>query len=102
MISHLFRRDVQAAGKCDLGFDNFTNLNPAVPKSFHPRQLHQGFHRRFRHQEPFYNKRVVLLAQDPRDVAVSQFFQWKFRIKPSKVTINNYPPRAVISACSIS
>jgi hypothetical protein len=35
---------------------------------------------------------VVLLARDPRDVAVSQFFQWKFRIKPTKVAINNYPP----------
>jgi alcohol sulfotransferase len=33
----------------------------------------------------------VLLARDPRDVAVSQFFQWKFRIKPTKVAINNYP-----------
>jgi hypothetical protein len=26
-------------------------------------------------------------------VAVSQFFQWKFRVKPTKVAINNYPPR---------
>ena len=47
----------------------------------------------FETKQPFYNKRVVLLARDPRDVAVSQFFQWKFRLKPSKVAINNYPPR---------
>ncbi len=42
---------------------------------------------------PFYDKRVILLARDPRDVAVSQYFQWKFRIKPTKVAINNYPPQ---------
>ena len=35
----------------------------------------------------------MLLARDPRDVAVSQFFQWKHRVKPTKVAINNYPPR---------
>ena len=46
-----------------------------------------------RQRAPFYDKPVVLLARDPRDVAVSQFFQWKFRIKPTKVAINNYPPR---------
>jgi alcohol sulfotransferase len=34
------------------------------------------------------------MARDPRDVAVSQFFQWKFRLKPNKVTLNDYPDRA--------
>ena len=46
--------------------------------------------RRFR---PALEEAGRLLARDPRDVAVSQFFQWKFRIKPTKVTINNYPPQ---------
>jgi hypothetical protein len=39
----------------------------------------------------FYEKKVVLLARDPRDVAVSQFFQWKYRMKPGKKTLNKYP-----------
>ena len=30
--------------------------------------------------------------RDPRDVAVSQFFQWKFRMRPNKKFINDYPP----------
>jgi len=42
---------------------------------------------------PFYDKPVVLMARDPRDVAVSQFFQWKFRLKPNKVVLNRYPDR---------
>ena len=27
----------------------------------------------------FYGKRVVLLVRNPKDVAVSQYFQWKYR-----------------------
>jgi alcohol sulfotransferase len=77
-----------------MGFDNFHNLNRAVPKIFFTHDNYiKDFTGDFSSKQPFYNKRVVLLARDPRDVAVSQFFQWKFRIKPSKVTINNYPPQ---------
>jgi hypothetical protein len=39
----------------------------------------------------FYDKKVVFLARDPRDVAVSQYFQWKYRMKPNKKEINAYP-----------
>lgn len=34
----------------------------------------------------------MLLIRDPKDVAVSQFFQWKHRMQPSKKTLNGYPP----------
>ncbi len=40
----------------------------------------------------FAGKRIVLLVRDPRDVAVSQFFQWQFRMRPNKKFINDYPP----------
>jgi alcohol sulfotransferase len=94
MISHLFRVMYQLPENAILGFDNFNNLNKAVPKIFFTHDNYiKDFTGDFESKEPFYGKRVVLLARDPRDVAVSQFFQWKFRIKPSKVTINNYPPR---------
>ncbi len=94
MISHLFRVMYQLPENAILGFDNFHNLNKSVPKIFF---THDNYIKDFTgdadSKQPFYNKRVVLLARDPRDVAVSQFFQWKFRIKPSKITINNYPPQ---------
>ncbi|MCP5121543.1 MAG: sulfotransferase domain-containing protein [Pseudomonadales bacterium] len=94
MISHLFRVMYKLPENAILGFDNFHNLNPAVPKIFFTHDNYiKDFTGDFASKQPFYNKRVVLLARDPRDVAVSQFFQWKFRIKPSKVTINNYPPQ---------
>ena len=94
MVSHLFRVMYKLPENAILGFDNFHNLNKAVPKVFFTHDNYiKDFTGDFDTKLPFYNKRVVLLARDPRDVAVSQFFQWKFRIKPTKVAINNYPPR---------
>lgn len=31
------------------------------------------------------------MVRDPRDVAVSQYHQWKFRMRPSKKDLNDYP-----------
>ena len=94
MVSHLFRVMYRLPENAIMGFDNFHNLNKAVPKIFFTHDNYiKDFTGDFSSKQPFFNKRVVLLARDPRDVAVSQFFQWKFRIKPSKVTINNYPPQ---------
>ena len=39
----------------------------------------------------FYGKKVVLLVRQPADVAVSQFHQWKFRMRPHKKGLNKYP-----------
>jgi alcohol sulfotransferase len=94
MLSHLFRVKHDLPENAILGFDNFHNLNRAVPRIFFTHDNYiKDYTGDFETKRPFYDKRVVLLARDPRDVSVSQFFQWKFRIKPSKVAINNYPPR---------
>lgn len=94
MISQLFRVMYGLPENAVLGFDNFHNLNKSVPKTFFTHDNYiKDFTGDLHSKAPFYDKRVVLLARDPRDVAVSQFFQWKFRIKPTKVAINNYPPQ---------
>jgi alcohol sulfotransferase len=94
MMSHLFRVMYQLPENAILGFDNFHNMNQSVPKIFFTHDNYiKDFTGDFHSKKPFYDKRVILLARDPRDVAVSQFFQWKFRVKPTKVAINNYPPR---------
>lgn len=41
----------------------------------------------------FYDRRVLLLVRDPRDVTVSQYFQWKHRMKRKKTRVNHYPPK---------
>ncbi|MEM9254131.1 MAG: sulfotransferase domain-containing protein [Pseudomonadota bacterium] len=94
MVSHLFRVMYGLPENAILGFDNFHNLNHKVPKTFFTHDNYiKDYTGDFTSKKPFYDKPVVLLARDPRDVAVSQFFQWKFRIKPTKVAINNYPAR---------
>ena len=32
----------------------------------------------------FYGKKVLMLVRDPRDVAVSQFFHWRFERNPGR------------------
>ena len=94
MMSHLFRVMYRLPENAILGFDNFHNLNKSVPRIFFTHDNYiKDFTGDFDTKKPFYHKRVILLARDPRDVAVSQFFQWKFRVKPTKVAINNSPPR---------
>jgi len=94
MISHLLRAMYGLPDNAILSFDNFHNLNRAAPKIFFTHDNYiKDFTGDFETKRPFYDKRVVLLARDPRDVAVSQFFHWKFRVKPGKVAINDYPPR---------
>ncbi len=76
-----------------LDFDNFRKQDPALPAVFftHNNYLrdYTGNQQSKRH---FKGKRIVLLVRDPRDVAVSQFFQWQFRMRPNKKFINDYPP----------
>jgi alcohol sulfotransferase len=95
MLSHLFRLQHDLPDNALLGFDNFHRMAPAVPKIFF---THDNYIKDVledpRSKQPFYDKPVVLMARDPRDVAVSQFFQWKFRLKPNKVTLNSYPDRS--------
>jgi hypothetical protein len=39
----------------------------------------------------YAGKRVILMVRDPADVAVSQYFQWKHRMRRRKMLINEYP-----------
>jgi hypothetical protein len=75
-----------------MGFDNFHKLNPAVPKIFF---THDNYLRQYlghgESRKAFYDLKTVLLVRKPQDVAVSQFFQWKHRMKPYKKALNNYP-----------
>jgi hypothetical protein len=41
--------------------------------------------------EDFRGRPVVLLVRDPRDIAVSQYFQWAHRMSPHKKWLNRYP-----------
>ncbi len=93
MVSQFFKLRHNLPTNALLGFDNFHNIDKTIPRVFF---THDNYIRDFVGNDdskmPFYDKTVVLMARDPRDVAVSQYFQWKFRMKPSKFAMNKYPP----------
>ncbi len=92
MLSRLYQQMYGLPKRALIGFDNFHNFNPAIPRMFFTHDNYIGNYTGHTDSKvDFYNKKVVLLARDPRDVAVSQFFQWKYRLKSSKRAINKYP-----------
>jgi hypothetical protein len=75
-----------------IGFDNLHAKNPAIPLIFftHDNYL-KDFTGHADSKKDYYQKKVVLLVRDPRDVVVSQYFQWKHRMRPWKKRLNSYP-----------
>jgi alcohol sulfotransferase len=92
MLSRLYQQIYGLPQRALIGFDNFHNVNAAIPRMFFTHDNYIGDYTGHTDcKVDFYNKKVVLLARDPRDVAVSQFFQWKYRMKTNKKAINQYP-----------
>jgi hypothetical protein len=75
-----------------VGFDNMYRQNHAIPKMFfsHDNYL-KDYTGNVDNKADFYNSNVILLVRNPLDVAVSQFFQWKYRMRPGKKALNDYP-----------
>jgi hypothetical protein len=75
-----------------LEFDNLKRANPAIPSVFftHGNYL-RNYTGNWTDKSEFYGKRIVMLVRDPRDIAVSQYFQWKYRMRPTKKILNDYP-----------
>lgn len=73
-------------------FDEFRHKYANVPVLFF---THDNYLKDYlghdRKAEIYRNLPVVLLVRDPRDTAVSQFFQWKHRMVARKKVINGYP-----------
>ncbi len=92
MISRYYQLVYKLPDNILMGFDNYQRLDKSIPKIFftHDNYLRQYTGNRDSKKD-FYHKKTVLLVRDPRDVAVSQFFQWKFRMRPDKKSMNNYP-----------
>lgn len=95
MISRYYQLVYKLPDNILMGFDNYTRLNSSIPKIFF---THDNYLRRYTgnvdSKRDFYEKKTVLLVRNPIDVAVSQFHQWKFRMRPEKKAMNNYPAHA--------
>lgn len=75
-----------------LDFDNLKHQDASLPAVFftHNNYL-RDYTGNWESKDHFKGKKIVLLVRDPRDVAVSQYFQWQFRMRPNKKFINDYP-----------
>ena len=93
MLSRAYQLKAGLSGEKLLEFDNLHKLDESLPVVFFTHNNYIGDYTGVSEpQAQFEGKRVVLLARDPLDVAVSQYFQWKFRMHPNKKFINAYPP----------
>jgi hypothetical protein len=92
LLSRVFQLQHGLDERAVLGFDNLHFRTGAVPKILF---THDNYLKDYTGHDAskadFYDKKVIFLARDPRDVAVSQYFQWKYRMKPNKKDINAYP-----------
>lgn len=96
MLSRFFQIRFNLPQSMLLVFDNFHRRNPDIPRIFF---THDNYLKDFTGQSDsksaYKDKKVVLLVRDPADVAVSQYYQWQFRMTPRKKRINNYPAEQI-------
>ena len=92
LISRYFARKHGLPEGQIMEFDEFHRANASIPVLLftHDNYLkdYMGHDRKI---DLYGSSRVILLVRDPRDTAVSQYFQWKHRIVPRKKVINAYP-----------
>ena len=92
LMSRVYQLQHGLGERAVIGFDNLHYQADGVPRIMF---THDNYVKDYTGQRDskadFYDKKVVFLARDPRDVAVSQYFQWKYRMKPNKKDINAYP-----------
>ncbi|MAU52562.1 MAG: sulfotransferase [Roseovarius sp.] len=93
MLSRLYQQVHSLPEDILIGFDNFHNMDRRIPRLFFTHDNYIGdYTGNTGTKADFYDKRVLLLMRDPRDVAVSQFFQWRYRMRPGKKALNDYLP----------
>jgi hypothetical protein len=92
MISRFYQLHCGLRSETLLGFDNLHHKDRRIPRIFltHDNYV-QDFSGNRDSKRDFYDKRVVLLVRSPQDTAVSQYFQWKFRMRRRKMSLNQYP-----------
>jgi Sulfotransferase domain len=92
LLSRFFQLRFGLKPSSFIGFDNLHRKDAGIPRVFF---THDNYLRDFTGnrdtKHDFYGKKVVLLVRQPADVAVSQFHQWKFRMRPHKKGLNKYP-----------
>jgi hypothetical protein len=92
MLSRFYQLRFGLGRRHLLGFANFHDMNRAIPKILftHDNYVHDFTGNRDSKAD-YYDRKVVLLVRHPADTAVSQYFQWRYRMRPGKKSLNAYP-----------
>jgi hypothetical protein len=92
LLSRYFARKYGLPEGRVMNFDDFHRRNRAIPVLFFTHDNYiTDYWGRERALDIYGRSPVVLLVRDPRDTAVSQYFQWKHRMSKRKKIINAYP-----------
>lgn len=93
MLSRYFQLRFSLPEYSMFSFDNLHALNPAIPTLHitHDNYL-RDYTRSGGRKTAFYRKPTLLLVRHPADVAVSLYFQWRYRMPAHKKQLNRYPP----------
>ena len=93
MLSRFYERRHGLPAGSFLEYDNLNRQDARIPILFF---THGNYLRDYTGHfddlaEDFRDRPVLLLVRDPRDIAVSQYFQWANRMSPHKKWLNRYP-----------
>lgn len=93
MLSRVYTRRFGLDPRTMLEFDNLHRREPRIPRLFftHANYI-RDYTGEWTSRRHFYDVRTVLLIRHPCDVAVSQYHQWRHRMRPWKTVLNRYPP----------
>jgi len=84
MLSRLLQKRYDLPDTAIVGSTAFNRRYPQLPNLVFTHDSYISRYTGNTDKSDYRGKRVVLLVRDPRDVAVSAFFQWKFRMDEQK------------------
>ncbi|NIV74429.1 MAG: sulfotransferase [Gammaproteobacteria bacterium] len=92
MLSRYFQVSFDLPRHMLIGYDNMHRRDARVPKLFftHDNYL-KDYTGHCDSKQDYFDHKVVLLVRHPADIAVSQYYQWRYRMTPHKKRLNGYP-----------
>jgi hypothetical protein len=92
MLSRIYQQRYGLPEGSLISFDDFHRRNAAIPRIFF---THDNYLRNYTGSETaaadYGGRRVLMLVRHPADVTVSQYFQWKHRMRVDKKGLLGYP-----------
>src|SRR5689334_12757632 len=92
MISRFFQLRYELGTRSLINLDNFHYNRRGIPRVLFTHDTYLRYYTgSFENKHEYRRTKSLLIVRHPADVAVSQFFQWKHRIRPRKKWLNQYP-----------